>query len=127
MSLRAALVIRAAWLLLAVIAFSMLATANAGGYRFGASDQAFYIPAVALRADDSLLSRDREVFEPQMRLWLGDEALAGVVRTTGIGLPSLFALLQALTLATRVRWLWLAAVNTSVAVMPAALSAHCTI
>ena len=93
---------RAASLLVAIIGFSILATANAGGYRFGASDQAFYIPAVALRADDSLLTRDREVFEPQMHLWLGDEALAGLVRATGISLPSLFALLQAVTLATLV-------------------------
>jgi hypothetical protein len=91
---------RAAWLVAAVVLFAILATANAGGYRYGASDQAFYIPAVALRADDSLLPRDREVFEPQMHLWLGDEALAAVVRTTGIPLPALFALLQGVTLAT---------------------------
>jgi hypothetical protein len=86
-------------LLLALLFVTIVGTANSAGYRFGASDQAFYIPAIALRADDGLFPRDREVFEPQMRLWVGDELLGGLVRTTGISLPTLFALLYLVTMA----------------------------
>jgi hypothetical protein len=92
-------VTRAAWLSLALLFVIVVGTANSVGYRFGVSDQAFYIPAVSLRADPSLFPRDREVFEPQMRLWVGDELLGGLVRATGIELPTLFALLYVLTMA----------------------------
>ena len=34
-----------------------------------------------------------------MRLWVGDELLGGIVRVTGIELPTLFALLYVLTMA----------------------------
>jgi hypothetical protein len=90
----------AARLGLALALFAAVATANSGGYRYGVSDQAFYIPAIALSADPSLFPRDRAVFEPQMRFWLGDEILGAVVRTTGVDLPILFGLLQIATLAT---------------------------
>lgn len=90
---------RALRLPLAVLFVIVVGTANSAGYRFGASDQAFYIPAIALRADTTLFPRDRDVFEPQMRLWAGDELLGGLVRATGIELPTLFALLYALTMA----------------------------
>lgn len=89
---------RAAWLAIGVGVFLVVGTANAGGYRFGVSDQAFYVPAISLRADDTLFPRDRGVFEPQMRLWLGDEILGAVVRVSGIDLPALFALLYVLTM-----------------------------
>jgi hypothetical protein len=91
-------VTRRAWLVLGVAFFAVVGTANAGGYRFGVSDQAFYVPAIALRADPALFPRDREVFEPQMRLWLGDELIGGFVRMTNIELPILFAGLQLVTL-----------------------------
>src|SRR5690606_12861991 len=82
----------------AALLFLIVGTANAGGYRFGVSDQAFYIPAIALAADDSLFPRDRVVFEPQMRFWLGDEMLGGLVRHTHVPLPALFALLHVITM-----------------------------
>lgn len=91
--------IRATWLPAALLFVIVAGTANAAGYRFGASDQAFYIPAVALRADPSLFPRDRAVFEPQMRLWVGDELLGGLVRATGVESPTLFAMLYVLTMA----------------------------
>lgn len=86
-------------LVIALLFFAVVGAANAGGYRFGASDQAFYIPAVSLGADEELFPRDRQVFEPQMRLWIGDELLGGIVRVTGIQLSTLFGLLYLLTMA----------------------------
>jgi hypothetical protein len=85
-------------LLVAVLFVVTVGTANAGGYRFGVSDQAFYVPSIELAADSTLFPRDRGVFEPQMRLWLGDELLGAAVRATGIELPTLFAVLYLLTM-----------------------------
>ncbi|ODS56200.1 MAG: hypothetical protein ABS36_07265 [Acidobacteria bacterium SCN 69-37] len=90
----------AARLTIAVLFVLVVGTANSAGYRFGVSDQAFYVPAVSLRADPSLFPRDRAVFEPQMRFWVGDEILGTFVRVTGIGLPALFAALYVVTMAT---------------------------
>lgn len=82
----------------AVLFVTLVGTANAAGYRYGASDQAFYIPAIELSADPSLFPRDRDVFEPQMRLWIGDELLGAVAHVTGIELSTFFAGLYALTM-----------------------------
>lgn len=89
---------RTAALAAGALFFLIVGTANAGGYRFGVSDQAFYVPAIALAADDSLFPRDRAVFEPQMRFWLGDEALGALVRHTQVPLPVLFGLLHVVTM-----------------------------
>lgn len=89
---------RAILALAVFVGFFVLATANSGGYRYGVSDQAFYIPAISLRADPTLFPRDRAVFEPQMRLWVGDELLGGLVRRTGLSLPLLFGGLYVLTM-----------------------------
>ena len=58
--------------------FALLATANSGGYRYGVSDQAFYVPAIALTVRPSLFPRDRVVLDAQMRAWLGDSVLGGL-------------------------------------------------
>lgn len=79
--------------------FAVLATANSGGYRYGASDQAFYGPAVAKRLDPSLFPRDQVLFAPQMRAWLADDLFASLARTTGADLPTLFGVTYAVTLA----------------------------
>jgi len=80
------------------VAFALLATLNAGGYRYGASDQAFYIPAILHQLDPALYPRDWPMIGAQGRYFLLDELLAGVVRTTGLSLPSLFLAAQAATL-----------------------------
>lgn len=82
----------------AVSLFLVLATANAGGYRYGVSDQAFYIPALAKAMDPSLFPRDTAMLAPQQRAWLGDDVVAAVARLAPIDLPALFAGLQLLTL-----------------------------
>lgn len=89
------------------VLFVILATANSGGYRYGAADQAFYGPAVALRMDPSLFPRDHMLFAPQMRAWLADDLFAGVARATGADLSVVFAAIYVaalLTLAVSAIW-----------------------
>jgi hypothetical protein len=77
----------------------VLCTLNSAGYRYGASDLAFYIPAALERIDPSLFPRDTPLIASQARLTMIDETIAGLSRVTGLGLPSLFATLYATTLA----------------------------
>jgi hypothetical protein len=84
---------------IAALLFAVLATANSGGYRYGASDQAFYGPALAKAVEPALFPRDAAVLAPQMRLWLGDEVYAAIARTLGLDQPPLFAAIYVLTLA----------------------------
>jgi hypothetical protein len=72
-------------------AFVVLATLNSGGYRYGASDQAFYIPAIERHLDPALFPRDQGLIDSQSRLFVLDEGLAWTSRTFGVGLPALFA------------------------------------
>ena len=90
----------------AALLFAVLATANSGGYRYGASDQAFYGPALAKAVDPALFPRDSAVLAPQMKVWLGDDVLAGVARTFSLDQPALFAGVYVVTIAA----LFLAAV-----------------
>jgi hypothetical protein len=63
---------------------------NAAGYRYAASDQAFYIPAVLRHLDPSLFPRDAALIESQARIVTVDEVIAAVVRTTGAPLQQVF-------------------------------------
>lgn len=80
------------------IGFAVLATLNAGGYRYGASDQAFYIPAIRHQLDPSLFPRDWAMLGAQGRFFFVDEIGAALVGMTGLGLPVWFALAQIVTL-----------------------------
>ena len=82
---------RAPLLLAAFIVFVVLATLNSAGYRYGASDQAFYVPAIRHRLNPDLYPRDAPLIVSQARLTLVDETLAAAVRLTGASLPALFA------------------------------------
>ena len=84
-------------LLLLTALFGVLVTANGAGYRYGVSDQAFYIPAIELAQTPSLFSRDRGLLLPQAELTVLDEALAWAGATTGLSLPWLFFLGYLLT------------------------------
>jgi hypothetical protein len=81
-----------------LLPFLLLATLNSAGYRYGASDQAFYIPAVLLRLDPSLFPRDRPVLAAQAPLTGADEVVAAVVRATGLSVPATCLVLYVLTL-----------------------------
>ncbi len=78
--------------------FVVLATLNSAGYRYGASDQAFYVPAVLLRLDPALFPRDAPVIQAQARLTGFDEAGAALARVTRLPLPALLLALYVLTL-----------------------------
>jgi hypothetical protein len=81
------------------VLFAVLATANAAGYRYGASDQAFYIPVVTRALDAQAFPRDASLIDAQGKLMIGDELLAGVVRLTGLSLPAVFFAAYLLSLA----------------------------
>ncbi len=66
-----------------------LAIANAAGYRFGVSDQAFYIPSILRAADSSLYPRDAALLDAQGRLMVSDELTAWVWTHVGIPLEPL--------------------------------------
>lgn len=89
----------AAAIVLGGLAFAVVATLNAGGYRYGASDQAFYIPAILHHVDPSLFPRDWAMLGAQGRYFLVDEIVGTLVRVTGWSLPTWFAIAQAMTLA----------------------------
>jgi hypothetical protein len=82
---------RAALLAAGAFAFVILATANAAGYRYGASDQAFYIPAFVHAIEPSSFPRDRALIDAQARLMVLDEVVGTVVRATGLPLQALCA------------------------------------
>lgn len=81
------------------LAFAVVATLNAGGYRYGASDQAFYIPAILHHVDPSLFPRDWAMLGAQGRYFLVDEIVGALVRVSGWSLATWFAIAQGLTLA----------------------------
>ena len=72
----------AAAIALGGLAFALAATLNAGGYRYGASDQAFYIPAILHHVDPSLFPRDWTMLGAQGRYFLVDEIVGTLVRAT---------------------------------------------
>jgi len=78
---------------LCLLPFIVLATLNAGGYRYGASDQAFYQPAVLLKLEPSLFPRDRVLIDAQASLTKYDEVVAGIVQLSHLSLPIVFVVL----------------------------------
>ncbi len=84
----------AGWL----VAFAVLALLNAGGYRYGVTDQAFYIPAIARHADPSLFPRDWAMLGAQDQL-NAFTPIAGWLVASGLSLPALFFALYIVTLA----------------------------
>ena len=63
---------------LCLVPFVVLATLNSAGYRYGAADQAFYVPAVLLRLDPALFPRDASLIASQAHLTLVDETIAAL-------------------------------------------------
>lgn len=78
--------------------FIVLATMNAAGYRYAASDQAFYIPAILRHLDPALFPRDAPLIDAQAHIILVDDVVAAVVRMTGASLPQVFLVLYVGTL-----------------------------
>jgi hypothetical protein len=86
------------WWAAAALVFALIATLNAGGYRFGVADQAFYLPAIQRHLDPASFPRDRVLLDDQDRLNVFTAAAAAVSRTTGAPLPVLFAGVYVLSL-----------------------------
>ncbi len=82
-----------------LVPFLLLCTLNSAGYRYGASDLAFYIPAALEKLDPALFPRDGALIASQARLTMIDETIGLLSRATGLDLPSLFLTLYAVTLA----------------------------
>ncbi len=81
-----------------LLPFIILATVNSAGYRYGASDQAFYAPAILKRTNPTLYPRDSDLIRSQARLTLVDEVLGPIARATGVPLSTAFVALQVVTL-----------------------------
>lgn len=75
--------------------FVVLCTLNSAGYRYGASDQAFYAPAVIRALHPDYYPRDAPLIDAQARLTTVDEVTAALVRASGLSLPAAFALFYA--------------------------------
>jgi hypothetical protein len=102
---------RSAWLIfgIALPPFVLLCTLNSAGYRYGASDQAFYVPAVLNQLEPELYPRDDALIESQARLTGIDETLAAAVRLSGLELPTLSAALYIVSLSLLALAGWLLA------------------
>lgn len=92
--------------LLCVVPFVVLAALNSGGYRYGASDQAFYQPAVLEQLDPDLFPRDTEVIAAQSHLTVADDVMAALVRVSGASVPAVFAILYVAALALFAWGVW---------------------
>jgi hypothetical protein len=86
-------------LALCLLPFLVLATMNSAGYRYGASDQAFYAPAMLKASDPALYPRDSPLIRSQSRLTLADNIIGPIARRFRIPMPALFVALQVLALA----------------------------
>ncbi len=84
---------------LGIALFIVLCTMNSAGYRYGASDQAFYLPVVTRHFDPTLFPRDGALLNAQGRLTLYDDVVAAIARVTPLTVPHLFFALYLLTLA----------------------------
>lgn len=87
-----------AGIVVGVVVFAALATANSGGYRYGISDQAFYLPAVNHQLTPDLFPRDAALINAQAKLVTSDNLMAAIIRTTGVSLPAIAAAAYVLTL-----------------------------
>jgi hypothetical protein len=92
-----------------LLPFLLLCKLNSAGYRYGASDLAFYIPDALEKLDPALFPRDGALIASQARLTMIDEVIGGLARMTGLSLPPLFAALYALTLSLLFAGAWLIA------------------
>jgi hypothetical protein len=94
---------RTGWLagaahVLGAAAFTLLATLNAAGYRYGVGDQAGHIPSILRALDGRLFPRDSALIDAQSRLFVFDELLARAIGLIPASLEAWFLSLYLLTL-----------------------------
>ena len=83
---------RAAWYLAGAVGFGLLALLNVGGYRYGVSDQAFYVPVVLQQIDPRLFPHDAGLLDAQNRFFAFDDWFAALIVATGASVPAAFLL-----------------------------------
>ena len=71
---------------------------NSSGYRFAASDNAFYIPAVVRHLEPAAFPRDAPLIDSQARITFVDDEVAAIVRATGASLPHAFIVLYGVSM-----------------------------
>ena len=98
--------------IVAGVIFGVLATANAAGYRYGGSDQAFYIPALTHALVPDSFPRDAALIDAQAKLVVVDDVLAAVSRASGLSTEALFFLGYLVSLA--LTWAGLVAIGSRV-------------
>lgn len=96
--------------------FVLLATANGATYRYGGSDQAFYIPAVIKALDPATFPRDGSLIDAQGALIVADDAVALAMRATGASLETLFLAGYILSLA--LTWAGIVSIGSRVSANP---------
>lgn len=103
------------------LAFAIVATANGAGYRYGVSDQAFYIPVVTRALDPAAFPRDASLIDAQGTLMLADEVIAGIIRAIGLSIEVLF--LIAFLASVALIWAAVVLIGTRVYRHPLAIAA----
>ncbi len=83
---------RATWYVGGAVVFGLLALLNVGGYRYGVSDQAFYVPVVLQQIDPSLFPHDAELLGAQNRFFAFDDWFAALIVASGASVPAAFLL-----------------------------------
>ena len=86
--------------------FGTLSLLNTGGYRYGASDQAFYIPAMLRHVDPSLFPRDRVLLDVEARFMVFDELMGTVARYAPVSVPHLLFIAYLAMLAALAGSIW---------------------
>lgn len=85
-------------LIAGAIGFCALVTLNSGGYHYGVSDQAFYIPVVLEEMDPALFPHDGALIAAQDRFLFFDDWFAPLVSALGVSLPVAFLVSHVITL-----------------------------
>ena len=83
---------RGAWHLGGAVGFGLLVLLNVGGYRYGVSDQAFYVPVVLQQIDPRLFPHDAALLDAQNRFLAFDDWFAALIVLTGASVSSAFLL-----------------------------------
>ena len=80
------------------VGFGALVLLNVGGYRYGVSDQAFYIPVVMHELTPTLFPHDAPLIAAQDRFFAFDDWFAPLLAVTGLTLSSAFLSAYGVTL-----------------------------
>ena len=82
--------LRSTLITLGGLIFCLLILLNVGGYRYGVSDQAFYIPVVKQGLNPSLFPHDADLLAAQNQFFAFDNWFAPLIELSGLTLPDAF-------------------------------------